>query len=170
MCKIQDFGQFPLIDGGSCCMGAGMFGGDHCSCWQPVFDEEQVEPDVVTAGLLRAGVQPTVRPGGMCPDCAYRPDSPERRGDPRYKSSSGELDEFASESRFWCHEGLIRPVAWVHGPSGTQIAAHPAQYRPPQIDGVPYRVTGQPGYLCAGWAARRRALVARQLAAPDPAV
>jgi hypothetical protein len=91
----------------------------------------------------------------MCPDCAFRPGSPERRGEPGYQGTDGELDDFvANGSSFFCHQGIRKPVTLAH-PSGAEVAGHPAAYDPPIVGGVPYRADGSPGELCAGWAARR---------------
>lgn len=149
----------PLIGDGSCCYGAVQDGAGGCTCWVPEFDADQVPLDEQHVQLLAAGVEPTVRPGGMCGDCAYRPDSPERTGADGYKGDADTLETYAAVGhRFWCHDGLLRVVQWRHEPSGTTIDAHPATYTPP-IDkrGVPYKADGSAGYLCAGWDARRRA-------------
>ena len=97
----------------------------------------------------------------MCHDCAYRPNSPEKTGDEAYAGDPQELERLAREDRFWCHDGMRQPRSWLHPPSGVTIAAVLAgDYQPPIIEGIPWRADGQPGLLCAGWAARRRALTA----------
>ena len=142
------FGQPPdLPDAGegACCMGAAVYGKDRCTCWEPIFDLEQ---------------QP-LKPGEMglrtrsCSDCAYRKNSPERRGADGYQGDPESLDEMVmTGSMFACHQGIRRPVKWVH-PSGAEIPGHPAGYAPPLHDGKPYKADGTPADLCAGWAARR---------------
>lgn len=145
--------------GGGCCYGADVYGPGNCTCWTPVYDLDQTEPDPLAVRLLAAGVTPTVRPT-MCGDCAYRPASPEKAGDPEHAGDAESLEDLAaSGTPFWCHDGMRRPVRWVH-PSGAEIPGHEAAYDPPLVAAVPYRADGQPGYQCAGWDARRRALVA----------
>lgn len=151
----------PEIGDSTCCMGAIHDGPSACTCWVPVFNAEQQPPDEETAHLLAAGIKPSVRPGGMCGNCAYRPDSPEKTGDPNYHGDADQLEAWAANGdRFWCHDGLLTVTEWVHEPSGTRIPATTQTYTPPQRDGVPYRTDGNAGYLCAGWDARRRALEA----------
>ncbi len=86
-----------------------------CTCWEPVHDLEQAPVQVA---------EPAVRPE-CCHDCAYRTGSPESLGDGRYGlSDPGELEDFAGragKTRFFCHQGSRRVVAWRH-PTG---AVHP---------------------------------------------
>lgn len=146
----------------TCCPDARDKGPAACTCWRPVFDREQADPDLqAVVGLALGEMEPPQRPL-MCGDCAYRPGSPERTGSAEYNGSAAELDRIAREDRFWCHDGMRKPVAWRH-PRGMRIAtvqAADGDFQPPIIEGVPYRADGQPGLLCAGWAARRRALTA----------
>jgi hypothetical protein len=137
--------DLPDAGEGACCMGAAVYGKDRCTCWEPVYDLDQ---------------QP-LQPGGMglrvkmCPDCAYRKNSPERRGEDGYEGDPESLDEMVmTGDMFVCHQGIRKPVKWVH-PSGAEIPGHPAGYSPPLLDGVPYKADGTPADLCAGWAARR---------------
>lgn len=96
----------------------------------------------------------------MCADCAYRPGSPEKSGDPTVTGSADALEDFAATgARFWCHQGMRRTIALRHL-SGAEAPRGAAAYDPPIVDGIPYRADGSPGQLCAGWAARRRALTA----------
>ena len=139
--------DFPDL-GLNCCYGVSMRGA--CSCWRPVYDApEQADP---------VDGAPTVRPGGMCGDCAYRPGSPEKTGDPHHRGDATELEMLAEDGRpFYCHDGMRRIVKWVH-PSGAEVPGHPADYAPPIVGAVPHRTDGTPAFLCAGWNARRRAL------------
>lgn len=137
--------DLPDAGEGGCCYGAAIYGPHRCTCWEPVYDLEQ---------------QP-VRPGDMglrvkmCPDCAFRKNSPERRGDEGYQGDTEFLDGLVMTGEpFACHQGIRRPVAWRH-PSGAEIPGHPAGYAPPLHDGKPYKADGTPADLCAGWAARR---------------
>lgn len=143
-----------------CCAAAREKGPMGCTCWVPEFDVPQADPDLDTVvGLILGEVDPPQRPL-MCGDCAYRPGSPERAGLEGYEGGPAQLDEWARESRFWCHDGMRQPVAWRH-PSGIRIEAPLCgDFQPPIVEGVPYRASGEPGLLCAGWAARRRALAA----------
>lgn len=153
-CHLSDLPRdLPDAGEGVCCAGAAMYGPLRCTCWTAVYDLEQVDPDPTVVRLLAAGIEPSTQ-ARMCADCAYRPDSPERRGEPEA------LERIAAEDRFWCHQGMRRPHLWRH-PAGVEVPGHPAAYRPPVVAGVPFQASGQPGLLCAGWAARRRALTAK---------
>lgn len=147
--------DWPEVEG--CCYGSAIDGPAGCTCWQPVFNGDQQPIDEKIAAWLAAGVEPNVRPGGRCADCAYRPGSPEMRGDHDVVGDPEMLQHLAETGqRFWCHDGLVKPVKWVH-PSGAEVRSPDAGYCPPIKEGVPYRLDGQPAYLCAGWEARRRA-------------
>lgn len=151
--------DFPEVGDGTCCMGAAVYGPNRCTCWVPVFDLEQADIDQDAVRALAAGVAPNIRER-MCPDCAYRPNSPEKSGDGTYVGDADTLEGLALRGeRFWCHQGVRKPVAWRH-PSGAEIPGHDGGYEPPIINNVPYRADGTPAELCAGWDARRRALAA----------
>ncbi len=151
--------------GGGCCWGADLYGPGYCTCWTPVYDLDQAEPDPLAVRLLAGGITPTVR-ATMCGDCAYRPASPEKLGDPQHVGDAESLEHLAaSATPFWCHDGMRRPIAWRH-PSGAEIPGHEAAYAPRIVDAVPYRADGQPGYQCAGWDARRRAIAAARIEPP----
>ncbi|HST86666.1 MAG TPA: hypothetical protein VLL08_33315 [Kineosporiaceae bacterium] len=127
-----------------CCDPATYYGPHRCTCWEPVYDTVQAPP-VPVAGPDDLGVQPR-----MCGDCAYRPDSPER--------SEGFTERHllalpAKAEPFWCHEGMVRPIAYRH-PALGDIPGDTADWRPPIVNGVPYRADGRPGLLCFGWATR----------------
>lgn len=145
--------------GGTCCMGADR-GPQHCACWRPVYAGTQQDPVGAAVNLIDVGItQPDVS-DGMCGDCAYRPGSPEKTGDPKHRGDADELERLAAiGKRFWCHQGMRRIEKWVH-PSGAEVAGHPADYAPPIIGTTPYRLDGTPALLCAGWRARRKALLA----------
>jgi hypothetical protein len=147
----------PIL-GTPCCDASAFTEGEFCTCWDPVYDLPQSTPDPVAVGLLAAGVQPSTR-DRMCGDCAYRPGSPERSGDESYQGDPEELERIANEDRFWCHQGMRR-ISELQHPVGIAVPGHPASYRPPIIDAVPYQANGEPALLCAGWAARHRALTA----------
>ena len=143
-----NFGQPPdLPDAGegACCWGAIIHGKDRCTCWVAVYDLEQQPLKPGPMGLR-------VR---MCDSCAYRANSPEKRGEEGYQGDAEFLDGLILTGEFFaCHQGIRKPVRWVH-PSGAEIPGHPAGYNPPLRDGVPYKADGTPADLCAGWAARR---------------
>lgn len=140
---------------GACCDGSAIKGPQYCTCWAPVFDMEQ-QP-------VRPGEKG--QRGALCPDCAYRPGSPERSGDERYVGDAAFLDRIVETGEpFHCHQGVRRVVKLVH-PSGAEVEVPPGDYRPPKIAGVPYKADGSPGELCAGWAARRLKFVQREAAA-----
>lgn len=156
-CHLNDAEPDLPDTGGSCCWGVVVYGPQRCTCWEPVYDLEQASPDPEAARWLAAGIEPSTR-RRMCGDCAYRPGSPERSGDETYAGDPEFLEHIAGAGeRFWCHQGMRRPVLWRH-PSGIEIPGHPGAYRPPKVGGVPYKADGTPGDLCAGWAARGRAL------------
>lgn len=133
-----------------CCYDAATEGPTACTCWVPIYDLDQQRPDTTAEPATRKL---------MCGDCAYRPDSPEKVGDPGYRGDANELERIAAQDRFWCHDGMRKPIKWRH-PSGIEVDGHPGGYDPPTINGVPYKADGSPGVLCAGWDARRRALEA----------
>lgn len=141
-------GDWPDIGNGEvpCCIAAAMDGPGYCTCWKPVFDVEQQPPRTD----LTPGVQPK-----MCADCAYRPNSPERSGDPDAVADAEGLRVLVdSGSPFWCHQGMRRPTHWVH-PSGATAPASALNYQPPIVGTTPYKADGTPGDLCGGWAALR---------------
>jgi hypothetical protein len=146
-----------------CCLEGYQSGPAACTCWRPIYDQDQAEHDAkAVAGLLAGDTEPDVRTG-MCDDCAYRPGSPERSSDPNVRCDAATLERLAQDgATFWCHDGLRKAAAWRH-PSGLTIRAvdEHGDYQPPIVAGIPIRATGQPGLLCAGWSARRRALAAK---------
>lgn len=146
-----------------CCEGAFDGGPTECTCWTPEYDLEQVKPSIAAVvGLALGEIEPPQR-DRMCGDCAYRPNSPEKTGDDTVDGNAAMLERLAAEGhRFWCHDGMRKQVAWRH-PAGIRIpAVGTGDYQPPIVEAVPYRADGQPGLLCAGWAARNRALTAKR--------
>lgn len=139
--------------GGTCCYGAGVMGPHRCTCWTPAYAEDPAQ-----TSDLNDKSTPVVRPDGMCGDCAYRPGSPEKAGDPAYRGDADELEQLAETgTQFFCHDGMRRVTKWVH-PSGAEVHAKDGAYAPPFHGAVPHRVDGEAAYLCAGWNARHRAL------------
>ncbi|MEU4754889.1 hypothetical protein AB0F93_28345, partial [Micromonospora tulbaghiae] len=113
---------------------------------RPVFDVDQADPQLVTSPA-----DITVR-ARMCGDCAYRPGSPERSEE----FMAEELLALPEEGKaFYCHDGMRRPARWEH-PDGRVVDGSTDDWQPPMVAGVPYRVAGRPGLLCAGWAAHGR--------------
>jgi hypothetical protein len=150
--------DIPAAGNGECCPGAIMDGPRHCECWEAVYDQEQ-------SADLQAGVLPMPAvPPRMCPDCAYRPWSPERRGDPRQACSEpGELERLVHEGEmFYCHQGTRRVIRLVH-PSGAVYEPdgdyRPAEGRNSAAGGnrVPYKADGSPADICSGWFLLRQA-------------
>ncbi len=148
-----------------CCYGSAEYGPYRCTCWTPVYDVVQQRPriDVLSSAMPR-----------MCGTCAFRPNSPERSGDPKAAADWDDLQRLvATGSPFWCHDGLRAPVAYVHPPSGTwyivedDLAFHPPIRRDKHDTATPYRADGRPGDLCAGWLALTLARDHRP-AAPTP--
>jgi hypothetical protein len=152
----------------ACCPAAIEHGPTACTCWEPVHDLPQAEPSELALRELDRGVPPPAR-RRMCDDCAYRPESPERAGDPDYAGDPAELERLAREDRFWCHTGMRKITAWRH-PSGITLpAAGDGDYRPPVVGGIPFKADGSIGEQCAGWDARRRALAAADQRVPASA-
>lgn len=128
-----------------CCEGSANLGWEACTCWEPVYAPESAAPDPSSCA--------TVMPR-MCGDCAFRRNSPERRSDPHSAADWDDLQRLvATETPFWCHDGMPRLAGWRH-PSGVFIPApgDVGSYRPRIVDGIPYRADGRAGSKCAGWA------------------
>lgn len=134
----------PDFEGTGCCWGEVHGGPAHCICWKPIYEQEQQSP------RPPAGPQDLHAQTRMCGDCAFRKGSPERADE---WSESALLELAAEGTPFWCHEGMRRPVRWEH-PEGRTVVGSPDDWQPPMVAGVPYRLDGSPGLVCAGWAAR----------------
>lgn len=143
-----------------CCDPCRKYGPTACTCWTPVYDVEQQPVPVDQAA------DPAVREG-LCVDCAYRPKSPEKLGHPDYNGDAAELDRIAEQDRFWCHQGMRRPIYWEH-PAGIRITGSPADYDPPIRDFIPHKADGSPADLCAGWRTRQRALHGKRVTPDTP--
>lgn len=144
----------PDAGGGACCIGAAVYGPDRCTCWEPVHDLAQAVPDTAAA----TGVRPR-----MCPDCAYRPGSPERAGDPDAQEPPP-----PGGAPFHCHEGMRAITARIHRPTGVRVPAAtiggtPMEFDPPVVDGRPHLADGSPAPICAGWWAIDRHHLDQQL-------
>ena len=128
---------------------------DRCACWEPVYDVDDALPMLSERPAVR-----TV----MCGDCAFRPDSPERNGDPRYGNSSPEeLEEIvAGDAPFYCHKGMRRIVRFVH-PTGA-VYVPPTGFDPQIYNGGAYKANGRPADLCAGFVQARLDLAAEERA------
>ena len=139
--------DLPDAGEGMCCYGAAVYGPQRCTCWTAVYDLEQQE--------IRKGLPLPRVPVKMCDECAYRPNSPERRGEEGYQGDEGFLDDLVrSGELFACHVGIRLPLKWVH-PSGAEVTGHPGGYDPPIVDGIPYKADGSPADICSGWLLRR---------------
>ena len=138
----------PALDGQKqrfCCHGDSVYGPGRCTCWEMIYDLDQqpIKPDALTP--MRST---------MCGDCACRPESPERNGDPEFRhSGEGQLQAILDgSSPFFCHQGIRRLVGMRH-PDGTVIDLEsPGGYKPPMDGERPYRADGSPAAVCAGWA------------------
>lgn len=143
----------PCPDGVPCCDGYAYFGPENCTCWERVYDLEQVDPQTSCA------VETRDRP---CSDCAFRPGSPERTDSDHAVAGATDLLRIVHDQdrAFWCHDGMRRIIALAH-PNGHRVDIIARDgvtpYDPPIIDSVPYRSDGRPGLSCAGLAAARRA-------------
>jgi hypothetical protein len=97
-------------------------------------------------------------PVQMCGDCAYRGDSPEKRGEDGYAGNAELLERLAAEGEpFYCHAGIRLRVGWAH-PSGVGFAPAKGDYDPPIVGAVPYQADGSPGFVCGGWLLRAATL------------
>lgn len=125
-----------------CCMGSAIYGMERCTCWEPVYTDDQADPVLpVPDGSIQ------IR-HARCGDCAFKRGSVER-ADPLMEE---ELVGLAvAGTPFWCHDGMIRPKFYRH-PTLGDVPASGDDWRPPQVAGVPFRRDGSPGLLCAGWA------------------
>lgn len=123
-----------------CCAGAAMTGDPtHCTCWEPMYDQEQAPPIESSIDKVR---------DERCIDCAYRAGSPEWEDEDEHEKL---LDLTHGGQPFWCHQGMRRPVGYRH-PDGRVIDGLPDDYRPPIVEGRPYKADGTVGDVCAGWA------------------
>jgi hypothetical protein len=166
-CGAPEGFEWPDAGEGMCCIGAAVYGSQRCTCWEPIYDQEQAEPRPDLIGTVQRS---------MCPDCAFRAGSPERTGQPGYQcNSQEEIDDLVvAGTPFFCHQGVRRIIRWRH-PSGMVIDAHPGAYAPiqqplPAVKGDPsttrmvgFKANGEPMSLCAGWTARRLAFMQRDI-------
>lgn len=134
-----------------CCMASAMRGPRACTCWEPVYDLRQTDPDN-SREYSRADLHVRAE---CCFDCAYRNGSPERA-----EGYDEELRDVAGTAGdvFACHQGMRRVVSWRH-PDGRELPAGDGDYAPPMIGGVAFKADGTSADLCAGWAAHRRGLL-----------
>lgn len=135
-----------------CCWGSSHDGPSGCTCWEPVYDLDQQPPIAIAAEHVQTRAE-------MCADCAFRPDSPERRGDDRYSHNSDE--ELRELGHFWCHQGMRKPIAWRHPTFGITLDADTDAYAPPMLrvgdTVVPFKASGAPADRCGGFAAWKKA-------------
>ena len=154
-----------------CCGGRALDGPRGCECWAEVFSPLEQAP--VLEGLPQIPV-----PCVMCSDCAYKADSPEKRGEPGYSGTPEDLERLAATGeRFFCHRGIRYLIGYVHAPcerpgcaarqagvvaghcAGATFSPQKGDYRPPLRGGVPYQADGTPAYLCGGWMLRAAVLI-----------
>lgn len=148
--------DFPdVTDGVPCCMAYAVGGPGKCTCWRPIHEPTTQAPPAPTGGV-------EFMPRG-CGDCAYRADSPERTGEPGVHGDADTLADLVDAGQpFWCHDGMRQVVAYHH-PSGHVLPiARDRAWDPEVHAATPYRADGRPGAVCAGWAARRGALLASE--------
>lgn len=135
-----------------CCAGRALEGPRGCECWVEVFRPAgQAE--------VAEGLPQVPAPVEMCHDCAYRGDSPEKRGEAGYAGNAELLERLAAEGEpFYCHQGIRLRIGWVHPASGRWFAPPKGDYCPPIRGAVPYRADGSPAVLCSGWLLRAATL------------
>jgi hypothetical protein len=136
-----------------CCIGEAVYGPTRCTCWTPVFDQEQ-QP------LQNGGRAPDIifTRQKCCSDCAYRKGSKEREDE--WEEEEIMDHALTPGCEFWCHAGVRRVVAYRH-PDGRKMPAGDGDYQPPigpRERPLVWRADGTPGSRCAGWAAYRRGL------------
>jgi hypothetical protein len=155
LCGVDGSIEFPDLGEASygCCWGTAIRGPEHCTCWEPEYDLEQLPISDADSPMPMPRAE-------MCGDCAFRPDSPERNGDEGYENNGGldDLTELVDKGQpFYCHQGMRRIVRWRH-PSGAAADDHPGNYAPPMATianaQIPFKADGTPGDICAGWWAR----------------
>lgn len=156
-CSLGAFDRPDLPDLGlaiPCCDGVAFRGSYACTCWIPVYDRHQA-----AALMGESRIRET-----MCADCAFRPASPERSGDTRYAhAGDGDLDELPHrmEATFYCHQGMRRIVAYIHGTTGyVHRVETDGYYAPLELGDRAYKANGAPAEVCAGFHAAR-ALILR---------
>lgn len=126
-----------------CCYGSAHNGPRGCTCWEPVYDQEQ--------SAACGDVSNSPRRDSLCHDCAYRPGSPERQ-DPDSAENLLSLPEAGTP--FYCHQGMRKILRWEH-PSGRVYVPTGDDYKPGFTrDYIPLKADGTPADLCEGW--RRR--------------
>jgi hypothetical protein len=135
-----------------CCYGAAANGPSGCTCWKPEYSQRRRKPIPPAEMKVRAK---------QCEDCAYRHDSAEWNDD----YDRDHLENLANGAGlFVCHQGIAYIVRWRH-PEGMVIeqplddVGHVAAYKPLYIGEVPFKASGRPADLCAGYAARTRVTV-----------
>lgn len=126
-----------------CCDASLHSDGQSCTCWEAELDVEPT-PDV------QEGPQLVRR--RMCNDCAYRPDSRER------KEADGDLPGYTLDQPFQCHTGMPRAVGYRHPSLGDAVVPDVtgSDYRPFVRAQRAWQADGRPAELCAGWAAANR--------------
>ena len=130
-----------------CCAGVGYYGPERCTCWKPEYSIRRRKPNGDTDMKIRTK---------QCVDCAFRHDSAEWQDDWEREH----LQDLANGGgAFACHQGMPYVVQWRH-PSG-MIVEQPldgvgsvASYQPRWIGEVPFKASGKPADLCAGYVAR----------------
>lgn len=130
-----------------CCAGAAMNGPRGCMCWEPEYSVRRRKPN----GEADMKIRTT-----QCDDCAYRHDSAEWQDEyDREKLES----HVHGDGEFACHQGMPYIVRWRH-PSG-MVVEQPldekgvvAAYAPRWIGATPFKASGRPADVCAGYATR----------------
>src|SRR5579871_4574369 len=152
--ELREHDYPDVTNGIPCCMGYAAGGPGHCTCWEPIYDQEQqpFNPEAVVTSR-----------DSMCHDCAYRKGSPERTGEDGYAGDEDMLEHAVySGTPFWCHQGVRKIVAYRH-PTGAEIPAHAAAYGwlIKTINGraTPLKADGTPADICGGWCKKRLKVV-----------
>lgn len=124
-----------------CCEGAREHGTLYCTCWEPVFDVDQAEPEQGPSALRSR----------CCQDCAFKPDSPEANVD-YHPTDRDELmaNARAGGERFLCHNGMRRILSWRH-PDGREVEAVPGDYAPTMVGWHGAKADGSPAEVCGGY-------------------
>lgn len=145
---LRDVGEEKAAAFHYCCMGAAARGPEHCTCWEPIYDQQQKPP----TGRFKPPCKKA------CHDCAYRAGSPERSGNDNYHHAAetpGGLPSLRHGAVFYCHQGLRRIVAIKHSGTGYRLDLSSNDYYEPvkTADGL-LDADGDVAPICAGYWAR----------------
>jgi hypothetical protein len=124
-----------------CCESAVFSDGRDCACWVAVYSPTPTRD-------VQAG-PPRIRTS-RCRDCAYRPDSPERKAGEELKASLREP--------FTCHQGMPVLLGYTHPDPDVGLCLWAPglfdrdNFGPIMVGDRSWKADGTTADLCAGWA------------------